>query len=205
MNLELSRWLLADVPAGPIPPSLLENKPLLIGGGVVAGLFLVVVVVWLSGGKKKASSEGGLDERLGEYPPAPPAGGKRLSVQGHAGRLRLVVVAPVGKRPLEADEVQDLLDGLVRGLGEFVTQDRPRIRVWPPQLSQQGFAPTFGRHTHRPEPAGQPSSWALLAGPAKTKGQQILLGLAIQIDKPTKLDLIQPGPLQWGEVLKTNG
>jgi len=203
MNCQLVLWLFADVPAAPFPSSLLENKPLLWGGGIVTGLFLVIVVVWLSGGKKKASSGSALDENLGDYPPAPAAGPRRLLVQGNTGRLRLIVVAPVGKRPLDADQVEDLLDGLVPGLGEIVKQDRPRIRVWPPQLSQQGFAPTFGQHTHRPEGPAQTSPWILAAGPAKSQGQQILLGLAIQTEKASKQTLITPGPLQWAEVLQT--
>ncbi len=202
MSLQTLHWLLADGLNLQVPSSLLENKPLLYGGGgAVAGLFLIVVVVWLRGGKKKVNPEAGLDEHLETYPPAPSAGRKRVIVQGHPGRLRLVVVAPVGKRTIEADEVEALLDGLVHGLGELVRQDRPRIRIWPPQLSQQGFAPTFGRLTHRPSPK-QPSRWVLVAGPAKTQGRQILLGLAIQTDNANQVDLLLPGPLEWGEVVQ---
>ncbi len=203
MDLQLIPWLFADVPAGPLPSSWLENKPLVYGGGAVAVLFLVVVVVWLSGGKKKAQPAATLDENLGAFPPPPPAGPRQLLVQGVTGRLRLVVVAPVGKRPLDADQAEALLAGLVPGLGDILKQDRPRIGVWPPQLSQQGFAPTFGQHVHRPEGPGQPSRWVLVAGPAKSQGQQILLGLAIQTETPSKPAVITPGPLQWAEVVQT--
>jgi hypothetical protein len=194
--------LLADVTDLPTSSSFLENRPLLWGGGAVAGLFLVVVVVWLSGGKKKAPAETGLDEHLADYPPAPPGPGKRVTVQGLPARLRLVVVAPAGKRTITLAEVEGLLDGLVPGLAEVVRQDKPRIRLWPPQLSQQGFAPTFGRHTHRPETAGQPSPWVLVAGPARTQGQQVLVGLAFHTEKPVQMDLIVPGPLPWTEIVR---
>jgi hypothetical protein len=204
MDALLLRWLLADVPPLPTPSPFLENKLLLLWGGGAVTLFLIVVVVWLTGSRKKVNPEAGLDEKLAEYPPAPAGQSTRLAVQGLPGRLRLVVIAPLGKRPLDSSNVEGLLNGLLPGLGEVVKQDQPRVRLWPPQLSQQGFAPTFGRLTHRPEPADQPSRWVLAAGPAKTQGQQVLIGLAIQTEKANNLNLITLGPLEWGNVLRVS-
>jgi hypothetical protein len=89
-------------------------------------------------------------------------------------RLRLVVVAPVGRKVLSADQVEGVLEQVLRELGAAAAGDKPRVRVWPPQLSSAGFAPTFFRLTHRPDPAGKPSRWVLLAGPARAGGQPIL-------------------------------
>ena len=194
-------FLFGQGQALPIPPSLLENKPLLIGTGVVACLFLLVVVVWIRGGKKKVNPEGGLSEDLGAFPPAPAGGKRRLLVQGQPGRLRLVAVAPVGKKTVEASEVDALLNQVVRGLGDIVRQDKPRIRIWPAQLTIPGFAPSFHRLTRRPEPAGRASPWVLLAGPANAEGQQILLGLAFYADQPNKMEQLTLKPLEWAELL----
>jgi hypothetical protein len=117
--------------------------------------------------------------------------------------LRLIVVAPLGKRPLPADgAIEPLLDGVLRGLGDIVRQDRPRIRVWPPQLSYQGFTPTLVRLTRRPEPAGKPSPWVLVAGPARAGGQQLLLGLALFADAPTDWGSLTVQAHEWAEVLR---
>lgn len=198
----LSSFLFADLAPPPLSRSLLENKPLLIGAGAGAGLFFLLVIVWVSRGKKKADPEAGLGENLGSYPPAPVGGNKRLVVQGQPGRLRLVVVAPVGKKTIESGDVEGVLNQVVRGLGDLVRQDKPRVRIWPAQLTTPGFAPTFHRLTRRPEPPGRASQWVLLAGPAQVEGQQILLGLAFYADQANKLEQLTLKPLEWDEVLK---
>jgi len=196
MNALLS-WALADVPQLPVD----QSKLVYLGAGA-GGLFLLVVIVWLGRGKKKVDPEAGLAENLGQYPPPPAGGRKRVTVQGAVGRLRLVVVAPVGKKTIAADTaVEALLDRLVRGLGELVKQDKPRVRVWPPQLSNQGFPPMFHRLTRRPEPPGRPSYHVLLAGTARVEGQQFLLGLAVRTDRPTRMEHLTLEPLQWAETL----
>ena len=129
---------------------------ILYGGGAAGGmLLLVLLIVWLRGGKRPASPEAGLGEDLGKLP-APPQGRRhyQLLVLGRPVRLRYVVVAPVGKKPL--GKVDSVLEQVFRGLGEVSIDDHPRVRVWGPQLSSAGFAPTFFRLTRRPEPEGRP-------------------------------------------------
>jgi hypothetical protein len=117
--------------------------------------------------------------------------------------LRLVVLAPLGKRSLPANgAVEPLLDEVIRGLGDVARQDRPRIRVWPAQRSQQGFAPTFFRLSPRPEPAGKPSRWVLAAGPVRTVGQQFLLGLALCADELLDLGNLPLQASAWGEMFR---
>ena len=101
-------------------------------------------------------------------------------MNGEPVRVRLVVVAPTGKQqdPITPDDVPELLDDVVRGLGGFVKADKPRVRVWPPQLSVAGFAPTFHRLVESPDAGKQSSRWVKLAGPARTGKRPILLGLA---------------------------
>ena len=177
------------------------NNLVLYGGGAAALLVLLVLVLLFRGGKKKADPEAALAEDLSTYPPAPR--GPRhyeLRVMNQPVRLRLVVVAPVGKKPV--GKVDSVLEQVFRGLGEVSIDDKPRIRVWPPQLSTKGFAPIFFRLTRRPEPEGKPSRWALLAGPARAGATPVLLALACQTDAPTSLGLITLDETQWGEVLQ---
>ena len=198
--------LFADPPPAPGFWESLNTSSLALYGGVAAGvliLLLIVVALMRRGGKKKVDPERGLDEDLSEYPPPGKAGPRRLTVHGRPVRLRLVVVAPVGKRKIaEGGAVEALLDQVLRGLGQVAQQDRPRIRVWPPQLSQQGFAPTFFRRTLCPERDGKPSHWLLAAGPARAGGTPVLLGLALWGDDQAPLERKILSETQWDEALQ---
>jgi len=173
-----------------------------------AGLLVALAVLYrIATGRKKPPPdlEKGLREDLAGYPPPPAATGpRRLSVSGVPVRLRLVVVAPPGKQhdAVTADDVPDLLDDVVRGLGGFVRTDKPRVNVWPPQLSTAGFAPTFHRLVESPDRDGQASRWVKLAGPARTGKRSILLGLALLADEPCKLGDIHVETTEWKELLE---
>ena len=179
---------------------------------VVVGLIVVFVLarsaggLWrlFAGGKEAPTTS--LKEVLADYPPPPgQPGPRRLTVEGQPVRVRLVVVAPVGKEhPVRADEVEDLLEATLRGLKGVVLEDKPRVRIWPAQLSKQGFAPSFHRETEKPEPEGRPSRWVLVAGPAAAGRRPILLGLALWADTPNTLGRLTLDPLRWGEVLRVH-
>src|SRR5687767_11247521 len=111
------------------------------GGLVVLAGVLVLVVVMLA--KKKPIDAGaGLKEDLSFYPPAPQAGTHRLLFEGQPVRLRLVVLAPAGRVVmLSADLAEGILQAILHGLGEVADLDKPRVRIWPGQLSQEGFVP----------------------------------------------------------------
>ena len=200
--------LFADPPVTgqPFVQSLLSSPWLLYGAVGVAGLLLLLIVVTLlrRAGRKATDPEGGLEEDLSAYPMAPrkPAA-HQLTLLGRPVRLRLVVVAPVGKRTVaEAGAIEGLLDQVLRGLGSVAQHDRPRARFWPPQLSQQGFAPTFFRRTRCPDKAGTSSHWVLAAGPARVGGTPILLGLAMWSDDEGPMEHKILSETQWGEVLQ---
>jgi hypothetical protein len=199
--------LLADPPPAPGFWESLNSSTLLLYGAVAAGvliLLLILVALMRRGGAKKVDPEKGLDEDLSEYPtPSGRAGLRRLTVHGRPVRLRLVVVAPVGKRKIaEGGAVEALLDQVLLGLGEVARYDRPRIRVWPPQLSQQGFAPTFFRRTQCPDRDGKPSHWLLAAGPARAGGAPVLLGLALWGDDKAPLERLILTETGWDEALQ---
>jgi hypothetical protein len=195
------RGVLADVlPPG---PPLIGNNIVFYSAMGAALLVLLLLILWMRRGRlAPADPERGLLENLADYAPAGP-GPQRLLFHGQPLRLRLVVVAPLGKRSLPADgAVEPLLDEVLRGLGAIARQDRPRIRVWPAQLSQQGFAPTFFRLTQRLEPAGKPSRWVLAAGPARAGSQPFVLGLALCAEEPTDLGNKSMQASEWDHVFR---
>src|SRR5947208_267417 len=81
------------------------NKLLLVGAAAAGLLFLLLVAFLLLRGKGGRNPESGLAEDLSTYPPPPKdLGTYRVTVMTQPGRLRLVVVAPVGKKPLGEPE-----------------------------------------------------------------------------------------------------
>jgi hypothetical protein len=191
--------------------SFLES-PLGIGAMVLGLVLAVFCVAFITGriwrglfGKERAKSpEQGLLERVGEYPPPPgQPGPRRVTVEGVPARVRLVVVAPVGRnRLIDPETVSDLVNGVIRGMQEIMQRDKPRVRVWPPQLSNAGFAPTFHRLTEIPEKEREPSRWVLVAGPAFSAGQPILLGLALLADQQNQLGKLIVSPERWAETVR---
>jgi hypothetical protein len=193
-----------------------EGRDFLTNGGWyavlgVAGLLLLLVLYLLvravlprSRPKAKAKDDSDLDEDLATYPALKhPPGAKRLTVEGVPVRVRLAVLAPAGN-DLEVNPATTakLLDRVVPGLGELATHDRARTRIWPAQLSYQGFANTFFRHVRRPGEEGEPSAWVLVAGRVKVGKQQVLVGLALYADEETTLDRRTLEPHEWPTTLR---
>src|SRR5262245_18140988 len=97
---------------------------------------LVVAGLLLRTRKSKGLPEAKLDEDLSEYPPAPPAGAHRLLFESLPARLRLVILAPSGSgTTMEAAKAEGILESINPGLGSVAQLDKPRVRIWPPQLS----------------------------------------------------------------------
>jgi hypothetical protein len=173
--------------------------------GVIGLLFLIVIGKVLFGrGKGKGDSDRSLEENLEEYPELKPSGGDRqLRVEGVPARLRLVVVAPAGTASeVDADEVADLLEKIVPGLGEIYKNDKPRLRVWPKQVSYQGFATHFHRNTVTGGKEGDQTRWIMVAGRAKLGKYQIMLGLALQSIKPNTVGRRTIDSHEWASVLR---
>jgi hypothetical protein len=180
--------------------------------GVAALIVLLLVLALLKGlvralfGRRPRPVELDLGprENLDEYPlPAEPWGPRRLTVEGVPVRLRLVIVAPMGKQStIQEGAVEELLDQFLWGLGAITRTDRPKVRIWPPQLSHQGFAVAFHRTTPRPEPPGQPSRWILIAGQTPPRPRPFLLGVALWADEPVYIGRSTLEPGRWADVLR---
>jgi hypothetical protein len=174
---------------------------LFIGGAAVAvvGLSALVILVLLVVGRRKKTvdSDEGLGEDLSTYPPAPHGGAPRLKFEGQYVRIRLVVLASGRNVDLTADMAESLLQSVAFGLGEVARADKPRVRVWPAQLSQSGFPPKFFRYVRRPEPDGKPSPWILVAGQARAGNKPILLGLALTLAEPSTRGNVNLDVNEW--------
>jgi hypothetical protein len=182
---------------------------LMIAGGGVLGLAILLVILkslFRGGGrgKRRANRQADLREFLDEYPEPPSTMSiHRLLIDGLEARLRLVVLAPTGMEhePIDAHGIPDMLDDFRRGLGDLVRADKPRVCVWPPQLSSSGFAPTFFRLVESPDPAGAKSHWIRIAGPIKIAGRSYLFGLACLTDHPSKIGTINVTVNEWRDRL----
>jgi hypothetical protein len=187
------------------------------GWWVVAGVAgLVVFLLWAAlGGRLWRALFGGrrgpavpsdqdlfVDLETCPLPVRPPAD-FRLTVYHIPARLRLVVVAPLGKdATIDATAVEELLDHVLPGLSSVVYDDKPRVRVWPPELSHTGFGMAFRRRVQRPEPDGELSRWVLAAGRAQSGRHTILLGLGLWADEPNTLGQLSLELHQWRDVLR---
>ncbi|HZT80270.1 MAG TPA: hypothetical protein VFA26_08615 [Gemmataceae bacterium] len=180
---------------------------------VAAGAVLLIVLLILlrklwralfGRGKGPEAWDRELDIDLDDCPlPTRPPGERQLTVYHQPARLRLVVVAPVGREAdIDAMAVEKLLDKVVPGLGAAAQADRPRVRVWPPQMSQHGFTASFHRHTPKAAGRGEPSRWVLLAGRAQAGRQPVMVGLGLWADEPNTLDRVNLEPHQWLDVLR---
>jgi hypothetical protein len=185
-------------------PGVDQDKLKFYGGAAAVVVVLIVIAFLLiRRPKRQADPEQGLSENLAGFPPAPGRPGKRrATVHAQPMRVRLVVVAPTGKKPLSVEDAESLVGSMMRGMDEVLKADRPRIRVWPPQLSNVGFAQTFFRRVFRPEPRGRMSNWVRVAGPAKAGATPLLLGMAFLADEPTDIDELDLNGNEWLDVVR---
>ncbi len=183
-----------------------SNLIIYAAAGLGALVVLFVLFKILTGKKKRPNLEKGMGENLADYPPAPAVGPKQLHVNGVPVRIRLVVIAPAGnQKPVTADDAKEILDDVRRGLGGLLKSDRPRVKVWPPQLTLPGFAPTFHRLVKAPDAGKKNSRWVKLAGVARVGGKPVLLGLAVLADEPCKIGELKLDHMDWAETLQVVG
>jgi hypothetical protein len=193
-----------------LPPPARDYWWAILGAAALAVVLVLLAAVRrlfraLFGRRRPARSlDLGPVENLDEYPlPLGPAGQRRLTVEGLPVRLRLVVVAPLGKQgQIREADLPELLDQVLWGLGTLYREDSPGVRLWPPQLSSQGFAAAFHRRLRKREPEGQPSRWVLVAGPTPPRPRPVLLGLALWADAVNRIGRLTLEPGQWSSVLR---
>ena len=180
---------------------------LIVGVGVVFGLMLLTALVKLFRRRSTPVAEVELTEELGQLPPAPPLAEGALPLQCHGlkCRIRLLVVAPLGTDAgsVAIEDVIPLLESAMPGLGAIARRDQPRIRLWPTQLSTQGFTAAFRRHAQLPDPEATIKPWILVMGRVLRLRRPFALGMALLADRDHTLGPIQlDKPHEWMEVIR---
>jgi hypothetical protein len=192
-----------------LPEEVREYATFILGGGVclIALLFLLILFSLakiLFGRKPKPVKNLKLEEDLASYPDLKSSSGDRqLRVEGVPVRLRLVVVAPAGTASeVDVDKLPAVFEEIVLGLGEIFKHDKPRLRVWPTQISYQGFGTHFHRNMLTGQKEGEQTRWVLVAGRVKVGKQQLMLGLAMQTIKPNTIGRRTIDSHEWATVLR---
>jgi hypothetical protein len=175
-----------------------------LGAAAFVVLVLVLGAVRRLFRRQSDDREPHLEERFAEYPPLKPSSGdRRLTVEGVPVRLRLVVVAQAGtESQVDEQHLEKLLERILPGLGGIFEADKPRVRVWPVQLSYQGFTRHLHRNTILPEGEHQLSKWVVVAGRAKLDEGQVMLGLGLEAIKPTTVGRRTIDAHEWATLLR---
>ena len=171
-------------------------------------MFLLIVALGilrlLFGGKPRTPDDrNDLTEDLSSYPDLKTTSGDRqLRAEGTPVRLRLVVLAPAGNTEVSVDELPKILEEIVAGLGDIYKHDRPRVKVWPKQVSYQGFASFFHNHTPTGAKDTSQTRWVMVAGRVKVGKKQYMLGVALQSIKPNTIGRRTVDSHEWSNVLR---
>jgi hypothetical protein len=182
--------------------------PFLLGGGgiVLALILLAIIVGWLRQ-RPGPVAQPDLTVELGALAPPPPLpeGAQPLRCHALPCRIRLIVAAPLGTDAgaIIIEDVLPMLDAAMPGLAAIAHRDQPLVRLWPTQLSNQGFAAAFRRHAQLPNPEATIKPWILVMGRVLRHGRSFALGLALLADREHTLGPIQlDKPHEWMEVLQ---
>jgi hypothetical protein len=130
-------------------------------------------------------------------------GPRQVTVKGMPARLRLVVLSPGGNSAgqLTPAMVDRVLDWIKPGLAEVTTGDFPRIKVWPPFYSLDGFATAFAANVPIPGPKKEPTRWVLVAGQVKMGKALVQVGLALHADEATTLRNVKVKGEHWLDII----
>jgi len=129
----------------------------------------------------------------------------RLECYGVPVRLGVLVLAPVGRSGAipPAEQLLNVVDLLLPGLVDVVSEHQPLVRFWPPQLSSQGFVNSFFHNCLLPGERGKGTPWCSVAGKFNAGGEMYLAGLVCCADRPNGLGQIAiTHEGQWNDVLR---
>ena len=180
------------------------------GGGALAVVVVIAVLLRVFRRKNAAPDQGGFDlsvdiSELDDSPP--PATGPTLHVYGTPVRLAVVVIASAGRgSPIPGmDRVPEHLETMIPGLGRVCESHRPLIKVWPSQLSAQGFAHSFFNQVALPGDRGKNTPWCSVAGRFQADRTLLvgLVGIAAQANGLSQILVQHEG--QWLDVVRVQG
>ena len=185
------------------------GMPVALGVAAVVALLLFVGIadlIWIKlfRRRKALSTPSGPEEDLGQFPPPLlPPGERQFTIYHVPARVRLIVAAPAGAgKEFDEKQIKKALERVWPGVREVMAADKPRIRVWPAQLSQQGFSLTFHRHLQRPDAQAKSSPWISVAGKVQFEGETLMLGLVLWSQEKTTFGQLTLEPHQWRDVIR---
>ncbi|MEX2121259.1 MAG: hypothetical protein WD847_16825 [Pirellulales bacterium] len=104
-------------------------------------------------------------------------------------RVAALVLAPAGRGhdlpPME--RLAALLDAFMPGLARVLHAHHSRIKLWPPQLSTQGFANALFAQQRLLGTPGKDSPWCAVAGRFEAEGRALLVGMLLCAAAPNNL------------------
>ena len=129
-----------------------------------------------------------------------------LKVHNLPARLGVVVLAPLGRLDLPDDEeIPNILDGLVPGLGKFVADDTPIVRTWPNQVSVGGFANNLALHMQVGGKDLTETPWCLVAGKTKRPDGLLMVTLALAAEASNRLGVVRlDDESQWMQAIQVS-
>lgn len=138
-------------------------------------------------------------------PTGPPEHGPQLLLRNIPVRLVMVVLAPVGRgSPLPASaEIPRIIDQIVPGLQNVVAAHGAVVKLWPPQLSTQGFASAFFGEQPLPGNRGKGTPWSALAGRIATVERPLLAGVIVRAAAANNLgQILCEDETRWLDALR---
>ncbi|HZZ78449.1 MAG TPA: hypothetical protein VFE62_08010 [Gemmataceae bacterium] len=192
-----------------LPENLRAYALYILGGAACIGVLFVLIILagvvrlLLGGKKEKPEDRSDLTEDLTTYPDLKSRpGDTQLRAEGSPVRLRLVVLAPAGNAEIDEDSIPKILEEVVAGMGAIYKNDKPRVKIWPKQVSYQGFATFFHSHTETGASEKEQTRWVLVAGRIKVGKTQYMLGLGMQTIKPNPIGRRTVDAHEWSNVLR---
>jgi len=131
-------------------------------------------------------------------------GKNRITIKGLPARIYLIIMAKAGGSGPDLNESQfeTILDYILPGLGSVGVRDFPRIKIWEPQYSPEGFNSMFSQNIRIPDPKGTKSKWILVSGAVKMGQDKVYLGLAFSADEANLVRSVLINQDQWLDVLR---
>ena len=195
--------------------ALEQEQVIVLIGALSAGLLtlvLIFVVIRRLLRRPEPPTEPIIDDRFMDVSQldarGPPNELPVVEVYGVQVRVAVVILAPVGRdgSPPDPEELASILEQLVPGFSGAISRDDPIVRIWPGQLSTQGFTNAFFNNVALPGDRGKGTPWCELAGRFTADGKSFLVGLvccAAQNNALGQFAIQHEG--QWNDVLRLRG
>lgn len=135
----------------------------------------------------------------------PPAAGPALRIYNVPVRLAMLVLAPVGRNATAPSTAQvgEIIDQVVPGLAAIAESHESTIKIWPAQLSSQGFLHQFSVNVGLPGDGGKGTPWCSVCGRFDASGTSYLAGLLLCAAKMNSLgQFLVERETQWPDMLR---